>query len=349
MTERKQEVQANEYAQLKQLVREKGLLDRQPLYYAFKIPFTTGLLALSIALLFLIHDSSLQLLNAVFMGVVFQQLAGIGHDLLHQQVTRSRRKNLFLGLLYGNLLTGGSREWWLTKHNRHHSNPNQLDMDPDIDIPLIAFTQEQALAKQGLARWVTRYQAFLLLPLTTLQGYALYQDSLTFLWKGKSRHNLLESVLIALHFVLYFGVIFYALGLAMGITFIVVQMACVGVFTAMIFAPNHKGMAIVESGSQESFLRRQVITARNLIPNPVIDFWYNGLNYQIEHHLFPDMPRNNLSKARPVVKAFCAEHGVPYYETGFFQSWREILQYLHSMGAPLRHKQPQEFETHPAR
>ncbi len=333
-----------EYAQLKQLVREKGLLDRQPRYYWFKIPFTLAWLALSFALLFVINNPWLVLLDAVFLGFAFVQGAEIGHDMCHQQVTHSRWKNLVLVTIFTNFVLGSSRDWWNRKHNAHHGNPNQLDMDPDIDIPLVAFTKDQARSKRGIARFVTKYQAFLLLPLTTLQAVAIYWDSINFIVRRQSKHNLWEGSLFVLHFVWFFAVIFYALGPWMGLAFIGVELAVSGVHLALIFAPNHKGMAILEANTHQDFLRRQVLTARNLIPNPVMDFFYGGLNYQIEHHLFPDMPRNNLSKARVVVKAFCAEHGIPYYETGFIQSWREIFSYLHQVGAPLREKHPPELE-----
>ncbi|MDP8950858.1 MAG: fatty acid desaturase, partial [Actinomycetota bacterium] len=84
------------------------------------------------------------------------------------------------------------------------------------------------------------------------------------------------------------------------------------------------------------FLRRQVLTSRNVTAHPLTDFWYGGLNYQIEHHLFPSMPRNKLREAQSIVKAFCREHAIAYHETSVLRSYREILQHLHEVGAPLR-------------
>ncbi len=79
-----------------------------------------------------------------------------------------------------------------------------------------------------------------------------------------------------------------------------------------------------------------MVTARNVRGNRLTDFWYGGLNYQIEHHLFPSMPRQNLKHAQALVRSFCAAHAIPYHETGMLRSYREILQYLHAIGAPLR-------------
>lgn len=333
----------NEYAELKRRVTARGLLDKQPRYYAVKITFTLALLAAGLVFFFLVDNPPLQMFNAVFLAVVFQQLSEIGHDMGHQQISRSRRKNVFFGLLLGDLILGMSRDWWIGKHNRHHSNPNQLDADPDIDISIIAFTPEQALSKRGLAHFVVKYQAFLLLPLMTLQSLALHNNSVTYVWRKESKHNTAEAALLALHFVLYLGLVFSRLSPGWAILFIIIHQGLYGFFLAFIFAPNHKGMPILDKNTRDSFLRRQILTARNVLPNPLIDFWYGGLNYQIEHHLFPDMPRNNLGKARLVVKAFCQERNIPYCETGMFASWREILQYMHEIGAPLRAAKPPAF------
>src|SRR5260370_33517810 len=82
-----------------------------------------------------------------------------------------------------------------------------------------------------------------------------------------------------------------------------------------IIAPNHKGMPILEKSSKIDFLRRQVLTARNVYSSPFNDFWYGGLNYQIEHQLFPSMPRHNFKAAQKVITLLCQRHAIAYYET----------------------------------
>src|SRR5215204_3979625 len=153
----------NQYAQLKRLIKQKGLLDRQPAYYTGKTVFTLGLLAVSLALLFVLGDTWSQLLNAAYLAFVFVQISLLSHDFGHWRFTfHSSRKNDWLTLLFGNLLLGLSRQWWIDKHNEHHSHPNQMDLDPDVDIPLLAFEEEQALEKRGFARSVVKYQAALI-------------------------------------------------------------------------------------------------------------------------------------------------------------------------------------------
>jgi fatty acid desaturase len=67
-----------------------------------------------------------------------------------------------------------------------------------------------------------------------------------------------------------------------------------------------------------------------------VDFLLGGLNYQIEHHLFPSMPRPNLRRAQPVVQAFCTARGIAYHQSGLLRSYAEVLRHLHAVGAPSR-------------
>jgi fatty acid desaturase len=95
-------------------------------------------------------------------------------------------------------------------------------------------------------------------------------------------------------------------------------------------------MPTLTEADQLDFLRRQVLTSRNVTGSRQVDFLLGGLNYQIEHHLFPNMPRPNLRRAQPLVRAFCRQHHIAYTEATLFGSYAEALRHLHSVGAPLR-------------
>src|SRR5215212_1287838 len=191
-------LRTNQYAQLKRLIKQNGLLDRQPAYYAGKTVFTLGLLAVSMALLFVLGDAWFQLLNAAYLAFVFVQISLLSHDFGHRQFTLySSRNNDWLTLIFGNFLLGLSRQWWIDKHNEHHGHPNQTDLDPDVDIPLLAFEEEQALDKRGLARFVVKYQAALIFPLSILQGLSMHRSSIQFLIekRAKSKEHVGRSAL----------------------------------------------------------------------------------------------------------------------------------------------------------
>jgi fatty acid desaturase len=327
----------NQYAQLKRLIKQNGLLDRQPAYYAGKTIFTLGLLAVSLALLFVLGDAWFQLLNAAYLAFVFVQISLLAHDFGHRQFSfASPRKNDWLTLVFGNLLLGISRQWWIEKHNEHHGHPNQLDVDPDVDIPLLAFEEEQALEKRGLARFVVKYQAALIFPLSLLQAISMLRSSIEFLAAKKAKSTLAEAVTILAHFALYFGLLFSVLEPFQALLFVAVHRGLFGTYLVSIFAPNHKAMPLLERDSKVDFLSRQVLTSRNVVAHPITDFWYGGLNYQIEHHLFPRLPRNKLREAQPIIRGFCRDQCIAYHETSVLRSYKEILQHLHEVGAPLR-------------
>jgi fatty acid desaturase len=245
-------------------------------------------------------------------------------------------QNDLVGIVMGNLLLGISRDWWIEKHNAHHVHPNREGLDPDLDVPVVAFTKDQAQSRRGVARLLVRYQAWMFFPLLTFQSYALRQVSLQFILRGQARQGLLEGLLIALNMVGAIALPIIALGLWGGLAFTLLSQAVFGVYLGSVFAPNHKGMLIVAEDAPIDFLRLQVLTARNVRSHPLTDCWYGGLNYQIEHHLFPALPMHRLREASVLVKAFCAQHGVSYYETSMIQSYREILAYLDEIGSTLR-------------
>jgi fatty acid desaturase len=327
----------NQYAQLKRLIKQNRLLDRQPAYYTGKSIFTLSLLAVSMALLFVLGDTWSQLLNAAYLAFVFVQISLLSHDFGHRQFTfHSSRRNDWLTLIFGNFLLGLSCQWWIDKHSEHHGHPNQMDLDPDVDIPLLAFEEEQALEKRGFARSVVKYQAALIFPLSLLQAISMLRSSIEFLAAKKAKSTLVEALMICAHFALYFGLLFSVLEPLQALLFIAVHRGLFGTYMVSIFAPNHKAMHLLERDSKVDFLRRQVLTSRNVIAHPITDFWYGGLNYQIEHHLFPRLPRNKLREAQPIIRGFCRDHSIAYHETSVLQSYKEILQHLHEVGAPLR-------------
>ncbi|MBO9327299.1 MAG: fatty acid desaturase [Roseiflexus sp.] len=325
-----------EYIALKKIIKERGLLDKQPWFFIGVIALKVGMLIASIVILFLVDNLWIQALNAIFMGFVLAQIGFTSHSACHRQIFHKVAWNDAVGIFLGNLLLGLSAEWWTGKHNAHHAHPNHDGMDPDLDVPVVAFTPEQVESRRGIWRWMTKNQAFLFFPLLMLQGYALREVSYRFVLSPESRRRGIEIVMMALNLVWYLTLPIIALGPWAGIGFILISQAFFGVYLGTVFAPNHKGMLIVDDNTQIDFLRLQVLTARNVSGHPITDFWYGGLNYQIEHHLFPSLPMHRLREASEIVKKFCAKHGISYHETSMIQSYREILGYLHEVSAPLR-------------
>ncbi len=327
------------HAQLTRRVKQAGLLTRRPGYYTAKIVLTVLAFAVGWAVFAMVGASWWTLGVAAFLAVAYTQVAFLGHDAGHRQIFRSRRANYRLGALLGNLGVGMSYGWWIDKHTRHHAHPNEIDGDPDIDVGALVFTSQQAQARGRLGRSLSRMQAYLFFPMLLLEGMNLHVSGLRAL-SGPSitsrRNRAAEICLFAIHVIGYLTVVFIVLSPWQAVAFIAVHQALFGLYMGCSFAPNHKGMPVLTGDEKLDYVRRQVLTSRNVRGNRITDFILGGLNYQVEHHLFPNMPRPNLRRAQPMIRRFCAEHDISFAETGLFMSYRQVLQHLHQVGRPLR-------------
>jgi fatty acid desaturase len=165
-----------------------------------------------------------------------------------------------------------------------------------------------------------------------LEGLHLHVSSVRALRSAAVRTAWLEGALLLAHLAAYVTVLALVLPLGQALAFAAVQQAVFGFYMGASFAPNHKGMPMEGADDGWDYLRRQVLTSRNIKGGPVVDYLLGGLNYQIEHHLFPSLPRPSLRRVQPLVRTFCAERGVLYVECSVGESYREAVRHLHAVG-----------------
>ncbi|NUT34851.1 MAG: acyl-CoA desaturase [Hamadaea sp.] len=324
----------SDFARLSERIKKAGLLDRRPGYYTLRIGLVVAAYAGAWAAFGLLGDSWWQLAVAAALAVIFAQVALVAHDLAHRQVFAARRPSEIAGLLAGNLGIGMSYGWWMDKHTRHHANPNHEDHDPDVSPEILIWSTDQARSATGAARIIGRHQAYLFFPLLLLEGLNLHVSSGRALRRRELRHRGAEIALFTIHVLGYLGVVFAMLPVGKALAFIAIHQGLFGLYLGCTFAPNHKGMPMATDDMD--YLRKQVITSRDVSGGRFVDLMLGGLNHQIEHHLFPNMPTPHLRRAKPIVRAYCAEIGVPYAESGLIASYRQALTHLHRVGAPLR-------------
>ncbi|CAL9452577.1 NADPH-dependent stearoyl-CoA 9-desaturase [Streptomyces sp. enrichment culture] len=325
----------SDFARLSKKIADAGLMERRPGYYAVRITSVTALYAVGWVAFVLVGRSWWTLAVAAFLALAFGQVALLAHDVAHRQVFRLRGPSETAGRIAGACI-GMGYGWWQDKHTRHHANPNHEGLDPDIAPDLLVWSQDQARAAKGLPRLIGRWQAFLFFPLLTLEGLNLHVASARALANRSMRHRALEGTLLLAHFAVYLTALFLVLPPGMAIAFLAVHQGLFGVYLGSAFAPNHKGMPILTGEDRPDFLRRQVLTSRNVRGGRFVDILLGGLNHQIEHHLFPSMPSPNLRRAQPIVRRHCDELGVDYLETGLLTSYRQALASLHRSGTPIR-------------
>lgn len=324
------------YSQVSQVARELGLYRRTPWFY--------GAVGAAIALGFggaitgfiLLGDSWFQLLMAASFGILFTQVAFLAHEAAHRQILASGPANDRLARVLGGIV-GMSYSWWDSKHSRHHANPNRVGKDPDIDVDTISFLDADAARSRGIVRVVTRRQGWLFFPLLAFEGLNLYALSFRHLLsRGPVKGRWTELGILSLRFGVVLVPIFLLLPLGMAFAFFGVMVAVFGVYMGASFAPNHKGMPIIAPDAKLDFFSKQVRTSRNVSGGWWATVLMGGLNYQVEHHLFPNMSRLHLAKARDIVRDYCAAHDVPYTETTLWRSYGIVIAYLNRVGLAAR-------------
>jgi fatty acid desaturase len=329
---------AGTFRELHVEIDQAGLLAPRRDYYAVKIVLNLLLSGACWTAFVLVGDSWWQLLIAVVLGLSFVQSGFLGHDVGHRQVGQSRRAMTVLGRLHMNLLMGVAFGWWVGHHNRHHADPNNLERDPDTMRRQVIFDVDE-LPVKGRTPWrrlIIRFQSVLFFVLLGQEAWRVHAAGFSAARAGALRAPRLELGLVVLHAVAVCGAAFTVLSPLLAVLFILVSQTVFGFYLGAVFAPNHKGMPVHRGTVELDWLHRQVLTSRNIKPGRIKDFAFGGLNYQIEHHLFPAMPRVNLGRARPIVRDYCARHGIPYAEVSMWASYREVARFLGSVSAAAR-------------
>nr|WP_318244828.1 acyl-CoA desaturase [Microbacterium pullorum] len=325
------------YTDVSHVVKETGLLKRARGFYA--LVGTAILLGFGGAItgFILLGASWFQLLIAAALGILFTQVAFLSHEAAHRQILASGPANDRLARILGNAIVGMSFSWWATKHTRHHANPNRVGKDPDIEIDTISFLDVDAASARGIRRFITKRQGWLFFPLLTFEGVNLYFISLRHLFSREPvKGRFVELGMLFARHAVVFTPVFLFLPLGMAFAFSGVMVAVFGVYMGASFAPNHKGMPVIDKDAKLDFFSKQVRTSRNIRGGWWATSLMGGLNYQIEHHLFPNMPRPHLAKAREIVIEACRTLDVPYTETSLIRSYGIVIEYLNRVGLAAR-------------
>lgn len=325
------------YSVLLKQVRKEGLLARRRRFYVSV--FAALALALGAAWtgFALLDDSWFQLLVAAVLGIVLTQFAFLAHEASHRQIFATRSANDWSGRVLAAGVVGISYAWWMDKHTRHHNDPNTRGKDPDIEVDTISFLAEDAAEARGVRAWITRHVGYLFFPLLTLEGNNLHARSIATLFARRTiKGRWVELALLGARFGAYLGVLFWFLPVGLAFAFLGVQLAVFGVYMGASFAPNHKGMPVLPKGSTLDFFQKQVLTSRNIRGGSFVNNAFGGLNFQIEHHLFPDLPRPHLRRAAVIVRQHCERLRVPYTEVGVAASYGAVVSYLNRVGLAAR-------------
>lgn len=330
------------YTELLSRVKSAGLLAKKPSFYIVRLAVISAIaVGLWVAGGFLgvstLHESvviGIAFVIAGLLGVLGAQYGFIAHEAAHRQIFHNNKLNDWAGLFLANLFAGLSYGFWMRKHNKHHQKPNQIGQDPDIAIRVLSFTVESRNEKRGVERWVSNRQGYLFPVLLFLTGFDLLLDSFQALRRTDRPVGIraLEFALMVIRQTAPYVIMGLMFGWLWAIALWLFMMMTFGFFMGAAFAPNHKGMPLVPRDAKIDFFERQVLTSRNIRGSWLKDNLMGGLNYQVEHHLFPSMARPYLKKAHEIVVAYCADKNITLVEMNLMSSYKAIVVYLNKVG-----------------
>jgi len=369
------------YRRLRAELIKMGMFKSSKGFYAYKCTFNMCMWTLACSMVYFSDNSLVHLASAILLGLFWQQCGWLAHDFLHHQVFTQRKYGDLGGVFWGDLMQGYSMQWWKNKHNGHHavpnlenSHPTATDGDPDMDtMPLLAWSLKQARSFRQLnadgndsksVKFFIKYQALTYFPILLLARLSwLNESAKTAFNLGASSKNakielerkglqypILEKVGITLHWawVLVLCSGFGRWSFLHGLAYFLVSTCGCGMALALVFGLGHNGMATYDAETRPDFWKLQVTTSRNItaghgFPKFFVDWLCGGLQYQVDHHLFPMIPRHNLTQCHELVVSFCKEWGVKYHEADLVDGTVEVLEHLKSVSDDFMAEFIEEF------
>lgn len=276
--------------------------------------------------------TAIRVLALAALAFLCVQAGFVAHEAGHGAITRNRRVRAAIGQVFNTLLTALCYSYFRHIHRRHHPHCNDRGRDPDMQSSFFSMYPESARAKRGFGKLISRYQSCLIWILVSLQPFTLKLDSMQFLWRNPQTTRV-DQILLGLHCMLWLAVPAAVLGLPAALLNYALMSLLTGPYLGVIFLVNHIGTRIIEPHDSISFFMQEVSTTRNLGSSRLHDVLFGGINNHIEHHLFPAVPTARLRMARPITRAFCRRHGVPYREMSWRTAAREVTQHFKAMSA----------------
>jgi fatty acid desaturase len=316
---------SRQVAELRRRLSAVGFFGSSDGFYLRKLALLFVLFALTFA-------GALRLAGALrvacdlVLGLWVVQLGIIGHDAGHRAVNQRAWLNDLIGHISLTVTSGLAFAYFRHRHDLHHRYSQDPALDPDMQFDVVySVHAEGAAQKRGLARRMLRFQALYFWPVATLYSYSLRWDSAVFAVKRRDLMAV-DRWLLVVHYLLWLVLPSLWVGPRVAAFNYVVSSAVIAVLLTALFSINHIGLPTTVSGG--GWVAQQAGTSRNIGNPPRFDWFFGGLNFQIEHHLFPRVGQDRLRRGQSVVRAFCAEHGIAYHEERFFEAQRSVLRHL---------------------
>jgi fatty acid desaturase len=260
----------------------------------------------------------------------------VGHDAGHYALSKKRWVNDVWGQFSMTFLCGMSFGYWRSRHNQHHIHCQEVDGDPDMHFGVLfsVYPNSDNWHSQ-VGRVFLRIQKWAFWPLASFYWVSLRYDGIRDLFQQPEQTKV-DRFLIPLHWIVLLIIPGLVFGWLPAIAAYVTMSCLSSLMTASVFIPNHIGMRRLQTGDNISYLEQQITTSRNITNPRLLDFYYGGLNSQIEHHLFPRVPHHRYRAMRPIVRAFCQRNQLPYQEANLYAALASVGAHLGKMTAAFQ-------------
>lgn len=328
-------IQGAEIHELRAELESRGLFEPRAVLTAIKLlGLLTAFAALTAAVILLPAWCAVFLVPLAAVPAV--AAAMIGHDAAHGGFSRNKTVNEIVLHLVFPLFGGLGALHWKNKHNRlHHGAPNVIGKDQDIQLWPMALSRVEHQRSSRLRRWFQRsLQGYSFWPLTLALGFTMRAASVRHLvmhlrTRGLDRAWLADAGCLLGHYVLWLVVPSLWFGALPVVLFYLGLWMTGGLLLALIFAPAHMGMPIVmKSGTKPNLWLHQLETTRDLVLPRWLSWFFIGLDFQVEHHLFPRMPHQHLRRASAVVQRWCARVGAPHHALGYGAAAVDVTRFM---------------------
>ncbi|KAL5771455.1 hypothetical protein ACOSP7_015609 [Xanthoceras sorbifolium] len=326
---------SKDYRKLVAEFSKMGLFEKKGHCVLYTFLVMTILFVLSVYGVLCSDSTWVHLFSGGLMGFFWIQSGWMGHDSGHYQVMSSPRFNRFAQVLTGNCLAGISIEWWKWNHNAHHIACNSLDFDPDLQhMPFFAVSSklfnsirscfyDRKMNFDSASRFLVSYQHWTFYPVMCLARLNLFAQSFLLLSSKKKVPNRGQEILGILVFWIWYPFLVSCLpNWGERVMFVVASFSVTGIQHVQ-FCLNHFSSSVYvgpHPPSGTDWFGKQTMGTLNINCSSWMDWFHGGLQFQIEHHLFPRLPRCHLRKVSPFVKELCKKHNLPYNSASFLKA-----------------------------
>jgi len=344
-----------DFRAVRQELLRRGLFETSKVFYRNIFLWLASLFLSSLYFSLACTSTTSHMIGALFMGAFWQQFAGVGHDLGHSSISHNFYTDHYIGSLFGCMFMGISTGWWKRSHNTHHVVCNSIDGDPDIQhFPIMAVNPKciekpfwstyhnRLMVMDKLTKFFVSNQHLIFFPLMMVARFNLYAQSWILVCNHKQvkmYNRALEACSLSIFMTWLLSVALCMNTWTESVAWVLVSHAVGGLLHIQIVI-SHWAMETYHgsayNGPDDEWYKMQLKTTMNVDCYEWMDFFHIGLQFQIEHHLFPMLPRHNLREARKLVKAVCHKHDIHYHEPCFFTALQETVKTLCVTAAKAR-------------